>query len=146
MFRVPLTPETFKRVGAANWQNVQHVRLWVNGLTEPRKYQIGGIELADSLGRAAPRAVVLHQNAPNPFNPGTTIRFELPQDEQVSIRIFDVRGRVVRTLVQGRRPAGYNEVTWNGVDEAGRRVASGVYWYRLEMPGVVQTRAMVLAR
>jgi flagellar hook assembly protein FlgD len=90
--------------------------------------------------------VVLHQNAPNPFNPGTTIRFELPQDEQVSIRIFDVRGRVVRTLVQGRRPAGYNEVTWNGVDESGRRVASGVYWCRLEMPGVVQTRAMVLAR
>ena len=45
MFRVPLIPEIFKRVGAANWQNVQHVRLWVNGLTEPRKYQIGGIEL-----------------------------------------------------------------------------------------------------
>jgi hypothetical protein len=146
MFRVPLTPEIFKRVRAANWKYVQHVRLWVNGLTEPRKYQIGGIELVDSLGRAAPRAVVLHQNAPNPFNPGTTIRFELPQDEQVSIRIFDVRGRVVRTLVQGRRPAGYNEVTWNGVDESGRRVASGVYWCRLEMPGVVQTRAMVLAR
>jgi hypothetical protein len=45
MFRVPLIPEIFKRVGAANWQNVQHVRLWVNGLNEPRKYQIGGIEL-----------------------------------------------------------------------------------------------------
>jgi flagellar hook capping protein FlgD len=146
MFRVPLTPEIFKRVRVANWQDVQYVRLWVNGLTEPRKYQIGGVELLDSLGRPAPRAAVLHQNAPNPFNPGTTIRFELPQDEQVSIRIFDVHGRVVRTLVQGRRPAGYNEVTWNGVDEAGKRVASGVYWCRLEMPGVVQTRAMVLTR
>ena len=146
LFRLPLIPAIFKRVGSAIWQDVQYIRVWVNGLTEPRKYQIGGIELLDALGRPAPRATVLHQNAPNPFNPGTTIRYELPQDGDVSIRVYDVHGRVVRTLVRGRRPAGYNETTWNGEDEVGRRVASGVYWCRLEMPGVVQTRAMVLAR
>ncbi|HKO21263.1 MAG TPA: cell surface protein SprA, partial [Candidatus Eisenbacteria bacterium] len=56
MFRVPLTPEVFKRVGAANWQNVQHIRLWINGLSQPRKFQVGGIELVGNrwLAQAIP--------------------------------------------------------------------------------------------
>ncbi len=74
------------------------------------------------------------RNFPNPFNPQTTIRFSLPFREEVSLVIFDVKGRLVRRLIAPeRRDAGlYNEV-WNGTDDAGQRVGSGVYFYRLQV-------------
>lgn len=71
-------------------------------------------------------------NVPNPFNPQTKIRFELARDEFVRVTIFDVTGRRVRTLVDGRQSAGENSVVWQGRDNSGRQVASGAYYVRLE--------------
>lgn len=79
-----------------------------------------------------PASFALHGAAPNPFNPSTTIAFDLPQAESVSLHIYDASGKLVRRLLSNTVGlAGRNEVVWNGRDEAGRQAASGVYLYRL---------------
>jgi len=104
----------------------------------------------DELSAAAPapgRPVTLHQNVPNPFNPATRIRFDLPGPETISLRIYDLAGRLVRTLLDAEAcPAGPGEVVWRGRDEAGRQVASGTYFYRLEAGPHGETKRMVLVR
>lgn len=99
--------------------------------------------------RAAP-PVRLEQNVPNPFNPRTVLAFELPADgipgADVSLQIFDARGRLVRTWHPGILPPGRHERAWDGRDEAGRPVAAGTYFYRLARAGFVQTRPMTLVR
>jgi hypothetical protein len=91
-------------------------------------------------------AFSLAQNAPNPFASGTTIRFTLPGDERVKLRIFDVTGRLVRTLVNGPANAGVNRVVWDGRDRDGHRLSSGVYFYRLESGTEMATRKVLLLR
>ena len=84
--------------------------------------------------------------SPNPFNPATTIAFELAAPGNASISIYDVSGRLVRSLVDENLPAGMHEVIWNGRDGNGAMAASGVYFYRLNTGEIVQTRKMVLLR
>ncbi|MDH3197364.1 MAG: right-handed parallel beta-helix repeat-containing protein [Candidatus Krumholzibacteria bacterium] len=96
---------------------------------------------------AVPAAFALDQNVPNPFNPTTRIRYSLAAGgDRVTLRVFDVNGRLVRTLVDGVATAGPNDVIWDGRDDAGSPAASGVYFYRLEAPGFAQTRKMALIR
>ncbi|MSS72259.1 MAG: T9SS type A sorting domain-containing protein [Candidatus Latescibacteria bacterium] len=80
------------------------------------------------------------------FNPATSIRFSVPEAGLVQLRIYDVAGRVVRMLMAGAQGAGRFQVAWDGTDEAGRRVASGVYFYRLEASGATLTRKMLLLK
>ncbi len=96
----------------------------------------------------APRAVaILRQNAPNPFNPRTSIRFELQDAARVSLRVYDAAGRLVRDLVSGEQMAsGSHERVWDGRDRHARGAAAGVYFYRLEVGRVSETRSMVLVR
>lgn len=84
--------------------------------------------------------------APNPFNPTTTIGLRTVEPGFASIGIFDVAGRLVRLLQRGDLPAGEHRFVWNGEDDRGRRVASGVFLYRVEAPGIAETRKMVLAK
>ncbi len=93
-----------------------------------------------------PRLAVLGQNYPNPFNPTTAISFNLPRDGRAKLQVYDTRGRLVRTLLDGHRVAGpYTEV-WDGRDNNGRGVASGVYMYRLIAGDVEQQRKMTLVK
>jgi hypothetical protein len=79
-----------------------------------------------------PQTYTLEQNYPNPFNPVTQIRFGLPRQSNVTLTIFNTVGQKVATLAEGVRAAGYHEITWDGRNQAGTNVASGVYFYRLE--------------
>jgi YVTN family beta-propeller protein len=88
----------------------------------------------------------LGQNSPNPFNPTTRIRFTVPEDAKVSLVVYDVAGREVRTLVNGERPANHYEIEWNGKDNRGEAVASGVYFYRLQAGKHVQTKKMMVLK
>jgi hypothetical protein len=88
----------------------------------------------------------LFQNSPNPFSPETRIAFDLPTAGRAELRIYDVRGRLVRTLIDGKRAAGPQSVSWDGRDETGVEVASGVYFYSLNAPGVDESRRMILVR
>ncbi len=74
---------------------------------------------------------VLYDNYPNPFNPGTTIEYQLPQSAEVRLTIYDVQGQEVRQLVQQNKAAGHHMAYWDGKDEAGKQVATGLYFYRL---------------
>jgi flagellar hook assembly protein FlgD len=81
---------------------------------------------------------------PNPFSTETAVEFALPAAGDVRLRVFDVGGRAVRTLTTGRREAGAHRVTWDARDTAGRRLGSGVYFYRVEAAGEVAVRKVVL--
>lgn len=93
-----------------------------------------------------PTALSVTAVAPNPFNPRTVVRFAVPEATVVRLRVFDLRGRVVATLVDGPAAAGHHSVTWNGVDRADRPVAAGVYLLRLDDGRSTSTRKAVLAR
>jgi 1,4-alpha-glucan branching enzyme len=95
---------------------------------------------------SVPAATRLEQNFPNPFNPSTTIAFTTAVDGRVSLKIFDVSGRLVRTLEDGEFPAGRHEVVWDGKTGRGTTAASGVYFYQLVTVRVELTRRMILLR
>lgn len=86
------------------------------------------------------------QNYPNPFNPTTTIQFQLPEPTAVAIRIYDLSGKLINTLVDGTRDAGYHGVTWNGVDERGNTVNSGVYIYKMETDSYTDVKRCILLK
>ena len=90
---------------------------------------------------------VLRPAFPNPFNPQTTIAFDLPNEMAVSLRIYDMSGRLVDVLLDGDIVAqGRNEVVWRGRDMTGRVVSAGVYFYRLEAGSYSETKRMVLVK
>lgn len=100
-----------------------------------------------------PAKYALSQNFPNPFNPQTMIQYQLPEASRVTLTIYNLFGQEVRTLVAGQREAGYHAEIWDGRDDFGKRVASGVYFYRLSAePNLTQpngfqfTRKMVLTQ
>jgi hypothetical protein len=90
--------------------------------------------------------VVLSQNHPNPFNPRTTIEFSLPRQEQVSLRIYDLRGSLVRTLVEGTFSTGTYQYVWDGNGASGFPAASGTYFYRLKTDRALMTKTMLLLK
>lgn len=83
---------------------------------------------------------------PNPFNPATALHFSLPDESRVDLRIYDVAGRLVRSLVSGPRPAGPNKVVWDGTDDSGRAVASGTYFARLVVDKQAEIRSLTLVK
>jgi hypothetical protein len=89
----------------------------------------------------------LDQNEPNPFNPSTRIRYSVARDEKVHLAIYDLAGRLVRTLVNRRVPGGVERtVVWDGTDRFGVRVRSGVYFYRIATPTFAQSRKMTMIK
>jgi len=93
-----------------------------------------------------PAVVVLGQNAPNPFNPTTRIEFSIPEAREVQLCVYDVAGRLVRRLYEGRAPRGFTAITWDGVNGSGQSVSSGVYFYRLQVGETTLTKKMVLIK
>jgi hypothetical protein len=88
----------------------------------------------------------LAQNYPNPFGTSTSIGYSLLGAQQVTVTVYDIRGAFVRNLVSGTVPAGQHQITWDGRNERGHKVASGVYFCHLETSGRAETRRMVLLR
>ncbi len=94
----------------------------------------------------APGSAALVGVHPNPFNPATTITFALPREMAVSLDVYSLLGRRVRSLLQGRRDAGTHQVAWDGTDEQGRAAPSGIYLARVETEDGVEVGKMVLAK
>jgi hypothetical protein len=93
-----------------------------------------------------PFVLQLLPNVPNPFNPSTTLRWDMSQPADVVLRILDVRGRIVNVLVAAPQGAGPHAVVWRGVDARGRSVPSGVYWAELGAAGETRSRKLVVLR
>jgi hypothetical protein len=95
----------------------------------------------------APRGYNLHHSYPNPFNPEAVITYDVPEGGGlVTLKVYDVHGRLVRTLVNTTVTGGRKTAVWNGTNDRGRDVASGVYFYRMTAPGFEKTRKMVLLK
>jgi len=127
----------------------------------PREYYHGFVYAQDSRGISVFEPVGLRPsitepvigatptvpvNYPNPFNSATTIRFILEETGPVQLSVYDILGRHVRTLVSQGLPAGEHLTTWDGTDENGRAVGSGVYFYRLSLGDVARTGKMLLLK
>ncbi|UCH62481.1 MAG: VCBS repeat-containing protein [Fidelibacterota bacterium] len=95
---------------------------------------------------ALPTEFALHQNHPNPFNPATTLRFDLPEAGNVSILVYDLMGHNIARLVARRMEPGYHAVTWDGLDKAGRQVSAGVYIARMESARYTKTIKMLFLK
>ena len=162
------TVVAFAMVGGASLDELR-----ANITSAQAKYECmcTGIETEDE-DNSLPEHFSLGQNFPNPFNPATTIIFELkpeyqapniphppgkksesfiPKMEQISraytsLKIYNIRGQLVKTVLEDDLPPGRYEVTWDGTDENGKKVASGVYMYRLKTPQSQTTRKMILLR
>ena len=88
----------------------------------------------------------LYQNYPNPFNPVTTIRFDLPEDTMVNVTVYDMMGRVVKTLLNGQHTAGYKSIQWNASNNRDQTARSGLYLYTIKAGEFRQTKKMVLLK
>jgi len=106
-------------------------------------YYCGGSKLVSA---GAPEGFALHQNHPNPFNPDTYISFSLPERSHVLLVIYNILGKRIRTLVKEEMEAGTHSIHWDGKDDVGNQVASGIYFYRLRTEGFDKTRKMVIMK
>jgi hypothetical protein len=93
-----------------------------------------------------PEVFALHQNYPNPFNPTTQIRYDLPENGFISINIYDVMGRKIKSLINMKQDAGYRSINWNAANDMGQPVSAGMYIYTIQAGGFRQTRKMVLLK
>jgi hypothetical protein len=110
--------------------------------------KIGDMVLTSVKGSAglSPKDFKLFQNFPNPFNPATTISYDLPKDAKVSLKVYNSSGQAVRTLVNEAQSKGHKSVLWNGKDDSGQIVGSGLYICRLEAAGKVQNNKMLFLK
>jgi hypothetical protein len=121
--------------------------LYVSALDQDLYFDASSFTAVDDEVEDKPiRRFSLDQNYPNPFNPTTKIEFVLSKSGQVRIEIFNILGQKVKTLVDQYLKAGHQMIEWDGKDESGEEVASGIYFYRLQAKEFTQTKKMVLMR
>jgi len=143
--------------GWQNWETVSTTAVLASGehvmrfVPETDGFNVNWFEFPAAPTAVAPglpaRGYALHPCYPNPFNPSTTIGYDLPEPATVELAVYDVAGKLVRTLVSGAAvEAGRHEVVWNGRDGTGRIAAAGVYFCRLEAGGYAETRRMMLVK
>ena len=123
--------------------------IWIGHRYDGPPYGPGGtgkVNAPDSNQTQLPKRFALHANYPNPFNPTTIIKYDLPKAAHVKLTIYDVLGRRVRTLIDKEFEAGYQRAQWDGKSDRGMPVASGIYLYRLHTPFFTKVRKMTLLR
>ena len=97
-------------------------------------------------GADIPEVFALHQHYPNPFNPTTQIKYDLPEDALVNITIYDIMGRSIKSLVNSKQTAGYRSIQWNATTNLGEPVSAGMYIYMIQAGEFRQVRKMVLLK
>jgi hypothetical protein len=103
-------------------------------------------DVSEEIPGELPTGFQLHQNYPNPFNPQTTVEFSLAAHSQVTIEIFNILGQRVKTLVDESKPAGSYRVIWNGDNDSGQKVSTGIYFYRFTTENHSETKKMMLLK
>ena len=137
---VYLVFKTHGTPAAADFQVSESVLIGMDGnLDAPARVDIGDL-------RPLPGSFGLDRNMPNPFNPATVIGYQLPEAGRVRLAVYNLLGQEVRALVDERREAGSFTAAWDGTDNLGRQVASGVYLYRMQAGDFTATRRMLLLK
>ena len=136
-----------KPVDVINLSGTLNGRFYMDDIRLVRATPEQSTAVVEEEGGVVPEAFALDQNFPNPFNSGTVIRFALQQADDVELAVYNLAGQQIMTLAQGPRNAGSYTLRWDGRDEAGRELASGMYLYRLQAGKKrVETRKMLLIR
>lgn len=108
---------------------------------------VGCTDVADiSENEGIPKEYALFQNYPNPFNPQTSIQYDLPKETEVKLTIYNILGQKVKTLVDERQKAGHKQILWDGRNDKGKEVSSGIYFYLLKTPEFKNTKKMMLIK
>jgi len=140
-------------IGTTNDNNVSGE--WVVFITDgidttlSNEFRYISLDASDVLsidGEMLPTVFALHQNYPNPFNPTTQIKYDLPEDAFVSITIYDVMGRSIRTLMNSNQAAGYHSIRWDANNNIGEGVSAGMYFYMIQAGEFRSTKKMVLLK
>ncbi len=119
-------------------EDVQYLKELILGLRTNQALEINNL--------VVPETYFLHQNFPNPFNPITKIRWELPKNEFVNISIYNSNGKLVKTLVNSFQSSGYRTINWDATDNRNKPMTSGLYIYMLQSESYVNTKKMILLR
>jgi hypothetical protein len=144
LFRIPVS--VFVTYGSPSWSSIQHERIWVDGMSVPTNIQIGGIQLVPTPASELPVRVQLSPSHPNPFKASTVVEYDLAAEGPVRLAVYDLRGRLVRELVNGIQPAGSHRATWLLFAADKERTPTGIYFFRLEAGGRTLTRKIILLR
>lgn len=104
------------------------------------------ISIKDEINGQIPNNFQIGQNFPNPFNPSTTIHYNLPEESDVSIAIYALQGKKVEQILSSTQPAGAHSIQWNGTDQQGKQVSAGIYFFQLKAGDFVQTKKMLLIK
>ncbi len=118
----------------------------VNTKAEHIKFDFNPVELGSPMKPVLPTEFALSQNYPNPFNPITTISYALPSNSYVKLSIYNILGQKVKTLVDGEEQAGFKNVIWDGKNDRGEEVGSGIYFYRIQTGSFTKTAKMSLLK
>ncbi len=138
-----------------NWSNSYYFRISYNKLCPPYPtciedyvgYQdTTNCDQISIMDETFPFTYKLHSAYPNPFNPVTTLRYDLPEDALVNITIYDMMGRQVKTLINDQQTAGYRSLQWNAANDAGSPVSAGLYLYTIEAGEFRQAKKMILLK
>lgn len=105
-----------------------------------------GLTAVGDVNKLVPTNFTVFQNYPNPFNPTTIISYSLPQAVPVKVIVYDILGREVKTLVNATQKAGVQQIVWNGDNNFGRKVASGIYMYRVTAGQQSQVKKMIMLK
>lgn len=128
----------------ANWGGQSGHEVWKRSSAWGFLEVVGGTAVDDDTQE--PRTYSLHNNYPNPFNPSTTIKFEMADFTDVTIEIYDILGNKINTLFKGKKAAGSHEIVWNGKNSAGVAVSSGLYFYKMKTKSFTKTKKMMLLK
>jgi len=118
----------------------------VNVTGDDRVVSVNRYEYLSTADEGIPTEFALHDNYPNPFNPTTTLRFDLPEVSNITLTIYNMLGQKVKTFNMQSTPAGYHSLTWDATNDLGQQVGAGVYLYQLQAKDFVKTRKMVLLK
>ncbi len=118
----------------------------VNTKAQELKFDFNPIEMAAQKVQVLPKEFSLGQNFPNPFNPSTTISYALPANAYVKLVVYNVLGQKVKTLVDEEQTAGFRQVVWNGQNDRGEAIGSGIYFYRIQAGNFTKTAKMSLLK
>jgi len=138
-----LEPGTYTGSLVVTGYDMNHM---VDQITVPVTFNVGATGLDDDPATQIPTEFALHQNYPNPFNPTTELKFDLPVDCHVTLEVFNLLGQKITTVLDKEMRAGYRSVIWNGDDNNGRQVASGVYFYKLTAGDRIFTKKMTMLK
>ena len=138
-----------------NWSNPNHFNIYENQLCPPYpdcvadyvgEQDTTNCDQASIIDETLPITYKLYNAYPNPFNPVTTLRYDLPEDALVNITIYDMMGRVVKTLINDQQTTGYRSLQWDATNDYGKPVSAGIYLYQINAGQYISTKKMVLLK